>query len=122
MSDEEKCFKQEIKSSLNEFFKQFGHFMSSKNDLDTNCFNFFQELRFGIDLHREITPKVYTISLFNHIYQTAFEMIEQIQSDKKWFLNQINSKLIVSSKSFEEELTCLNETFRDPNLTIDKLK
>ena len=122
LSDEEKCLRQQMESFLNEFFKQFDQFMASKNDLDLNCFNFFQELRFRIDLHREITPKVYTISLFNHIYQTAFEMIEQIQSYEKWFINEINSKLFVSFKSLEEEMTCLNETFRDPNLTIEKLK
>ena len=124
LSDEEKCLKQTITSYLNEFFSKYETFIHNKNQLELECCNHFQEIRCQIDIHREEKmPKVYVLPLIHKIDAIALEMIEIVKRFDVSYLTSLNEKLAQSFlKSLEEEIQTLNETFRDPNFSLEERK
>ena len=53
LNNEEKISKQKIEESIKQFYEMYYKFISSKNKLDLECHNHFQEIRFQLDQHRE---------------------------------------------------------------------
>jgi hypothetical protein len=53
LSDEEMSLKMKIEESIKAFFNIYEEIIRNKNNLDLECHNHFQELRFKIDEHRE---------------------------------------------------------------------
>ena len=78
-------------------------FISSKNGLDLNCHNHFQEIRFQLDQHRE--------ELKEKIDNIYMEMIEKTKAYEASYLN-----------GFKDDLKKLEKTFRNPNLLIKEIK
>jgi hypothetical protein len=87
----------------------------SKNKLDLECHEHFQEMRKQIEMQRD------------KINDICMEMIETTQKYEKSYLKNLNEKLDTCLKSFEiksvdEGLRELEETFRNPNLLIKSIK
>jgi len=114
LNEEEKSLKRQLEENLNNSFKLHEDLMQSKNSLDLECFNHFQEIRFKINQHRE--------ELKQRIDEMALEMIDQVKTFESSYLKNLNLKLEKSFKTYDEEMNDLVETFRDSNLQINKIK
>ena len=60
LSKEEILLKKKIEESIKVFFEMYEEFILSKNGLDLDCHNHFQEIRFQLDLHREKLKEIFT--------------------------------------------------------------
>jgi hypothetical protein len=94
-------------------------FKLSKTKLDLDSHNHFQEVRRKIDEHRE--------KLKEKIDEIYMEMIEQTKEFEASYLKSLNEKLEASLKLYEkktvnDELNDLDETFRNPNLSIKTIQ
>ena len=75
-------------------------FIQTKNHLDLECLNHFQEMRLHIDLHNwELKEKLDDIDVKQNIEEIASEMIEKIK----------------------EEIIILNENLKEKDLIITSL-
>ena len=87
------------------------------------CYNYFDEMRRGIDLHREEgIPKINSISLMKKIDDVCLKMIEQIKVFEASYFKSFDTECENIEKIKEDETQELNETFRDPLLSMDKIK
>ena len=98
----------------------YEQFSLSKNGLNSDCHNHFQEVRRQLDIHREkLKEKVDDIYL---------EMIEKTKEFEATFLKSLNEKLKTPFKymetklTIEDELKIIDEKFRNPNLLIKSIK
>ena len=111
LNEEEISLKKKIEDSIKLFYSMYEEFTSSKTQLDLDCHEHFQEIRFQLDMHREkLKEKI------DYIY---IEMIEKTKESETSYLKSFNEKLSCSLKSFEtksveEDLKEVEETFRDP--------
>ncbi len=119
LSKKEIFIKQKIEGSIKVFFEMCEESILSKNFLNLDCHNNFQEIRFQFDYHREqLKEKI------DYIYK---EMIEKTKEFKASYLKNFNAKLEVSlksldTKSIEDELKQMKETFRNLNLLIEPIQ
>jgi hypothetical protein len=117
LSEEEMNLKQNLEESIRKFFGFYDEFISKKSIVDTDVFNYFQELRFKIDEHRE--------RLKEKIDDVALEMIEQTKKCEAEYLKEVKENLLSSldhSKSLDKELEEIEEYLRYPNLLIQSIK
>ena len=122
LTDEEKCLKHQIEFSLNEYFQIQDELIQSKKDLQSELNSHFREMMHRIDLNREEMPKIYEISIMKRLDDVALEMLEQVNLFEDFYLKFINFKLEFPLKALEEEINILNDTFRDPNISLNKIK
>jgi hypothetical protein len=121
LSDDEISLKQTIEQLCKVLFKMHHEFTLSKTNLDLDCHNHFQEIRFQIDIHRE--------KLKEKIDNIYMEMIEETKSLEEKYLKSFDEKLSGPIKSFfdlnpveEEQLKEIEDTFRDPLLVIESIR
>jgi hypothetical protein len=121
LNDEEISLKQKIEESFKTFFQIYDEFKSSlsKLDLDSDWYEYFLEVRRQIDLHRE--------NLIVKIDDIYIGMIAKVEEFEKSCLKSIKENLEVSFtsfgvKSYAEDLQELEETFRDPNISIESIQ
>ena len=118
-NDDEKKLKKKIEESIKVFHQMFNEFTSNKHKLNLDCQNHFQEIRRQIDLQRrDLKEKI------DEIYIITIEKTKEIEAS---YLKMFKEKLTLTLKSFEtksldEELNQLDESFRDPNLLIESIK
>jgi hypothetical protein len=124
LSLDEKTLKTKIESCLSKYFQLYDEFELRKSNLTTQSYNHFQELRRQIDLHREEEmPKVFHASIMNKIDEVSLAMIERVNECEAAFLVSLNENMnFTLDKSHDQELKELNETFRDPNISMDTIK
>ena len=119
LNEEEITLKKNIEESIKVFYEMYDEFISSKNGLDLDCHEHFQEIRFQIDLHRE--------KLKEKIDVIYMEIIEQTKRFEASYLKRFLKESETSLKPFviknvNEKLNALEETFRDPNLLIESIQ
>jgi hypothetical protein len=117
LSEEEINLKTNLEESIRKFFGFYDDFILNKSKVDTDVFNYFQELRFQIDEHRE--------RLKAKIDDVALEMIEQTKKCEAEYLKEVKENLLSSfgeSKSLDKVLEEIEEFFRNPNLLIQSIK
>jgi hypothetical protein len=121
LSDEEKDLKKSLERSLQDFFKLSENYHHAKNALDLKTYEHFQEIRFQLDLRRE--------KLIEKIDEVYLNMIEQTKKIEASFSNNSlknleNIDILKTSHSstLKEEIEELNESFRDTNLSTNKIK
>ena len=119
LNEEEISLKKKIEDSIKQFYQMYDEFSLSKNKVDLDCHNHFQEIRFQLDMHRE--------KLKEKIDEIYMEMIEKTKEFEMSYLNCLDEKLSSSLKSIEiksivEDLNATEETFRDPNLLIESIR
>ena len=122
LSREEKMLKNEMKENALEIHRLNDEFIQTKNHLDLECLNHFQEMRLQIDLHNwELKEKLDDIDVKQNIEETASEMIEKIKQFELVYLKSIDLKL---ENKIDETLLKkeINEKFRDPFLKIENIK
>jgi hypothetical protein len=120
LSEEETSLKHELEVSIGKFFEFYEEFVQTSNKLDLDVFDHFQEIRFQIDEQREELKK--------KIDEIALEMIDKVKKNEEIYLKNLKEKLLATfssfdeSKSLENELKEIEETFRNPNLLIETIE
>ena len=119
LSENEKILKNAIEISLQDFYALVGEFEKLKLNLDSACFSHFQEIRRKIDLQRE--------ELKQQKDNIALNMIEQTKRFERKYTTILKENIEIDSKLFSQttlqaEIKHLNETFRNPNLTLDAIQ
>jgi hypothetical protein len=119
LSSIELSLKQELELSIRKFFDFYEEFQQKKTILESVVFDHFQELRFQIDEHRE--------RLKEKIDDIALEMIAQTKMYEKIYLKDLNVNLLettsfVETKSLEDRLNEMEDTFRNPDLLVKAIK
>jgi hypothetical protein len=116
LSDEEINLKQQLEVSIKKFFQLYDEFAQNKAKLDLDVFDHFQEMRFQIDEHREVLKK--------KIDDIALEMVDKIKSYEKIYLKDLKEYFssFDGSKSLENKLNDIEDTFRNPNLLIQTIQ
>ena len=119
LNDEEKALKKKIEESIKVFLEMYEDFNLNKTQLDVDCHNHFQELRFQLNMHRE--------KLKEKIDDIYMDMIDKTKEFESSYLKSFNEKLTASFKSLElksvdDHLKDLEETFCNPNLLIESIQ
>jgi hypothetical protein len=116
LSQEELSLKKELEESIQKFFEFCDDFNQNKTKLDLDVFNYFQEMRFQIDEHREELKK--------KIDEIALAMIDETKKNEKIYLKELNESfsLFDETQSLEDTLNQIEETFRHPNLLIETIR
>jgi hypothetical protein len=121
LSSEEKQLKRQIEESIQNFHHLNATLNENKISLEMVCFDHFQELCRQIDLHREESiPLVYVITTLSNLNEKYLEMLKQIKTFE-YFKFQSDFRQI-ELKTFEQDLNDLEETFRDPTLSVYSIK
>jgi hypothetical protein len=108
--------KQELEVSVGKFFELYDEFAQNKNKNESDVFDHFQEMCFKVDEQRE--------ELKNKIDDLALELIDQIKKCEESLSKNLkeNFSSFDETKSLENELNQIEETFRDPNLLIETIQ
>jgi hypothetical protein len=114
LSDEEVSLKLKIEDSIRNFHQLYEKFFLGKTNLDLNCHNHFQELRFQIDEHRE--------SLKAKIDEVALEMIDKTKQLEAKYLMSLNTISIETNKTLEIEIKETEKAFRNPTILIESIR
>jgi hypothetical protein len=120
LSDEEKRLKHKLESCLSEYVQVHEEFTLNRVKLEMECFTHFSEMRFQIDLHREDAPKVYSLELLKKLDRISLEMIEKVKTLETSYLKSLNEKC--KSQQSNENISLINDTFRDPNVSLRKIE
>ena len=108
--NEEKSLKRE-QEKLIEIDQLQDEFVHNKNDLLNACFDYFQEMKRKIDLHREETKEhLNDHDLIKKIHDVSLQMIEEIKKFEASFLNE-----------FDFDLIQIEQTLRELNLDMESL-
>ncbi len=112
LSGEEIRLKQDWEVSIRKFFEFYDEFTQNRTQQEMDIFNHFQEMRFQIDEQREVLKK--------KIDDIVLEMIDQAEKCEETLLKSLNEKFssFDETRSIENELNQIEETFRDPSLLI----
>jgi hypothetical protein len=119
LSEEEMSLKRELEASARKFFQYYEELVQTRNKIDSDVFDYFQEMRFQIDEHRE--------ELKRKIDEIALEMIDKLEKNEETYLKELKGK-IFKTVSFDEvnsleyELNEIEVAFRNPNLLIQAIK
>jgi hypothetical protein len=116
LSNEEINLKQQLEVSIKKFFEFYDEFNQNKAKLDLDVFDHFQEMRFQIDEHREVLKK--------KIDDITLEMVDKIKSYEKIYLKDLKEYFssFDDSKSLDNKLNDIEDTFRNPNLLIQTIQ
>jgi hypothetical protein len=115
LSEEEINLKKVLEQSIREFFQFYDEFVPLREKMDSDVFDYFQEMRFQVDEHRE--------ELKSKIDEIALAMIDRIKTCEEVQLKSLKEKFFENS-SFDESKSTeeLEETFRQPNLLIETIR
>ncbi len=116
LSEEVLSLKKILEQSIREFFQFYDEFTQNRTKLDLDVFDHYQELRFKIDEYREELKK--------RIDKIALAMIDQTKISEEMYLKNLKERLSSydDSKSLEDKLNEVEDTFRHPNLLIEVIK
>jgi hypothetical protein len=121
LSEQEICLKQELEETTRKFFELYDEYHQKKTKLESEVFEHFQEMRFQIDEHRE--------KLKAKIDELALAMIDDTTKNAKLYLSSLLKETLLEdsssfhvSKSLENELNQIEDTFRNPNLLIASIQ
>ncbi len=118
LSEKEKSLKRELEVSVRRFFEFYEEFIQNKSKLELDVFDYFREIRFQIDEHRE--------RLKQQIDDISLEMISEAKKQEETYMKNLKevfeSSSFDDSKSLEDALTDIEETYRDPNLLIQTIQ
>jgi hypothetical protein len=119
LSDEEFSLKNKIEDSIRTFFQMYEQFTLNKTSIDLDVHEYFQEIRFKLDEHRE--------KLKVKIDDIYMEMIEKTKKFEATYLKSLKDKLNSYLKSFEttsleQRLKEIEDIFRNPNLLIESIQ
>jgi hypothetical protein len=119
LSDEEFSIKKQIQDSIRQFFQMYEEFTLNKTSIDSDAHNYFQEIRFKLDEHRE--------KLKEKIDDIYMKMIDKTKKFEATYLKSLEDQLEASLKSFEtksleQSLKEIEDTFRNPNLLIESIR
>jgi hypothetical protein len=119
LSEDESSLKQKLEASIRDFFQLNDKFNLNKTQVESYVFEHFQAMRFEIDLQREKLKKL--------IDDIALEMIDETEKYEAMYLNNLKRDLFKSphfddTKTLENELNEIEETFRNPNLLIQSIQ
>jgi hypothetical protein len=107
LSSEEQSLKHKLQDSIRIFFEFYDAFIQKRKKLDMDVYNHFHELRFQIDEHREW--------LKERIDDIALAMIAESNKCQEKYLQDLKEHFssFDETKSLENEMTQLEDTFRD---------
>jgi len=116
LSEDEIVFKHELEESLRKFFEFNDEFAHMKTQIESDVYNHFDELRFQVDEQRE--------RLKERIDEIALAMIDKLKKHEVLLSKNLKERFssFYESQSLENELSQIEETFRDPNLLIKTIK
>ena len=116
LNDEEMYLKQKIEDSIRVLYQIYDEFISSKNKLEIECHNYFQDLRRKIDIHRETFKEK-----IDDIYM---DMIERTIKCEASYLKNLNEKLEkdFETESVDTEFKKLQNSFRNPNIKTETIR
>jgi hypothetical protein len=121
LSEQEMSLKQELEETTRKFFELYDEYHQKKTKLESEVFEHFHEMRFKIDEHRE--------KLKAKIDELALAMIDDTKKNEKIYLSSLLKETLLEdsssfhvSKSLENELNVIEDTFRNPNLLIEDIK
>ena len=116
--EKEKSLKRELEVSVRRFFEFYEEFIQNKSKLELDVFDYFREIRFQIDEHRE--------RLKQQIDDISLGMINEANKQEETFTKNLKDVFERSSfddsKSLEDALADIEETYRDPNLLIQTIQ
>jgi hypothetical protein len=97
----------------------YDEFTLNKTKLDLDVHNYFQEIRFKLDEHRE--------ELKQKIDDIYMEMIEKTKKFETTYLKSLEDNLNASLNPFEtisleQSLNETEESFRNPNVLIESIR
>jgi hypothetical protein len=104
---------------IRKFSEFYDDFIQNKNTIEFAVFEHFQEMRFQIDQHREELKKT--------IDDIALSMIDDTKKHEEIYLKSLKKSLFETrsfdqTKAHEDKLNEIEETFRNPNLSIETIK
>jgi hypothetical protein len=116
LSKDEKSLKHELEVSIGKFFEFYDEFNQNRNKSESDVFDHFHEIRFQVDEHRE--------RLKEKIDEIALAMIDVIKKHEAMYLKDLNENFpsFDHLQSIENELSQIEEQFRDPNLLIESIQ
>jgi hypothetical protein len=116
LDEEEIELKHDLEDSIRKFFEFYEEFIQNRTKLDSDVFDYFQEIRFQIDQHREELKK--------RIDDIALVIIDETNKCQEKYLNSLKESFssFDDCKSLEHELNQIEETFRHPNLLVETIK
>jgi len=116
LSKDEMSLKRKIEETIEKFFQFYDQIVQNRNNLESDLFDHFQEIRFQIDEHREEVKK--------RIDDIALAMIDRTKKNEEIYLKNLKERFssFDHGKSLEHELNEIEETFRDPNLLIQTIQ
>jgi len=116
LSDEETDLKHKLVVSIRKFFESYDEFIQNKSIIESNVFDHFQEMRFQVDEQREELKK--------RIDEIALAMIDEIKKSEAIYFKELKERFasLDDSKSLENELNQIEETFRNPNLLFETIE
>ena len=114
-NETEMKLKHELEESIQKFFESYDEFIQNKSKLESDVFDHFQEIRFKIDEQREELKK--------RIDDIALAMIDETNKCQEKYLRNLKESfsLFDESKSLEDKLNEIEDTFRNPNLLIQTI-
>jgi hypothetical protein len=78
LSEEEMSLKRELEASARKFVQYYEELVQTRNKIESDVFDYFQEMRFQIDEHRE--------ELKRKIDEIALEMIDKLEKNEETYL------------------------------------
>jgi hypothetical protein len=116
LSGEELSLKHELEDSIRIFFAFYDAYIQNRTKLDMDVYNHFHEILFKIDEHRE--------RLKERIDDIALAMIAESNKCQEKYLQDLKEHFssFDETKSLENEMTQLEDTFRDTNLLIQTIR
>jgi hypothetical protein len=119
LNEEEILIKEKMEETFTVFYKMCDKFYLNKSKLSLDCFNHFQEIRFQIDQHREVTKKT-----IDDIYMRMIERTKECEATYLKYNERLEnfSQKLFENKSIDKDLKDLEETFRDPLLLLKSIK
>ena len=119
LSGEELAIKQRMEETFKVFYQKYDEFFLNKSQLSLDCFNHFQEIRFQLDQHREVTKQT-----IDNMYMKMIEMTKECEATYLKYNEglEIFSHKLFENKSIDKDLKDLEETFRDPLLLFKSIK
>jgi hypothetical protein len=105
-----------IPDEIQKFFEFYDKFQQIQTQLESDIFEHYQEMCLQVDEQRE--------KLKMKIDDIVFAMIDEIKKHEETYLKQLKEHFSSydDSKSIENELTDIEEVFRNPNLLIQTIR
>jgi len=131
LREKERSLKDKIIESftiINKLDQDFKQTKIKFENFDMQFHDHFQDIRRQIDLHREESPKVYSLSTINKINAISLVMIDRTKDFERAYYQCLNETLLIHfsfesmSINVEEETNKINELFRNPRLKLKSME